>query len=204
MDKIKMITPLVEMDGDEMTSIIWQQIKDILINPYVDLKTEYYDLGLENRERTKDQITIDSAEAAKKYGVAVKCATITPNAARMTEYNLTEMWKSPNGTIRAALAPLFLGVKAVLVKSFARIHKSNLINAGILPLTFKDAADYDKIKLGDMLSLPNVKEEIAGARDITVVNETNGESFKAECELSDRTRAIIIAGGLLDYTKENS
>ena len=104
----------------------------------------------------------------------------------------------------AALAPLYLGVKAVLVKSFARIHKSNLINAGILPLTFKDAADYDKIKLGDMLALPHVKEEIAAAQDITVVNQTNGESFKAECELSDRTRAIIIAGGLLDYTKENS
>ncbi len=104
----------------------------------------------------------------------------------------------------AALAPLYLGVKAVLVKSFARIHKSNLINAGILPLTFKDAADYDKIKLGDMLALPHVKEEIAAAQDITVVNQTNGETFKAECELSDRTRAIIIAGGLLDYTKENS
>ena len=103
MDKIQMKTPLVEMDGDEMTRVIWQQIKDILITPYIDLKTEYYDLGLENREKTKDQVTIDSAEATKKYGVAVKCATITPNAARMPEYNLTEMWKSPNGTIRAAL-----------------------------------------------------------------------------------------------------
>ncbi len=98
-----MKTPLVEMDGDEMTRIIWQQIKDIIILPFVDLKTEYYDLGLENRERTKDQITLDSAEATKKYGVAVKCATITPNAARMPEYNLSQMWKSPNGTIRAAL-----------------------------------------------------------------------------------------------------
>ena len=103
MDKIKMTTPLVEMDGDEMTRILWQWIKEILILPYVDLKTEYYDLGLKKREETKDQITVDSAEATKKYGVAVKCATITPNAARMTEYNLTEMWKSPNGTIRAAL-----------------------------------------------------------------------------------------------------
>ena len=98
-----MKTPLVEMDGDEMTRVIWQQIKDIIILPFVDLKTEYYDLGLENRERTKYQITLDSAEATKKYGVAVKCATITPNAARMPEYNLTQMWKSPNGTIRAAL-----------------------------------------------------------------------------------------------------
>lgn len=101
--KIPMKTPLVEMDGDEMTRVIWKMIKDILLTPYVDLKTEYYDLGLEHREATKDQVTIDSAEATKKYGVAVKCATITPNAARVKEYNLTEMWKSPNGTIRAIL-----------------------------------------------------------------------------------------------------
>ena len=103
MDKIKMTTPLVEMDGDEMTRILWQWIKDILICPYVDLKTEYYDLGLKKREETKDQITVDSANATLKYGVAVKCATITPNAARVEEYNLSEMWKSPNGTIRAIL-----------------------------------------------------------------------------------------------------
>ncbi len=103
MDKIKMTTPLVEMDGDEMTRILWQWIKDILICPYVDLKTEYYDLGLKKREETKDQITIDSANATLKYGVAVKCATITPNAARVEEYGLSEMWKSPNGTIRAIL-----------------------------------------------------------------------------------------------------
>ncbi|MBQ7836197.1 MAG: NADP-dependent isocitrate dehydrogenase [Clostridia bacterium] len=103
MAKIQMKTPLVEMDGDEMTRIIWKMIKDILINPYVDLKSEYYDLGLPYRNETNDQVTIDAAEATKKYGVAVKCATITPNAARMTEYNLKEMWKSPNGTIRAIL-----------------------------------------------------------------------------------------------------
>ncbi len=103
MEKIKMTTPLVEMDGDEMTRILWQMIKDELIMPFVDLKTEYYDLGLPERERTKDQVTIDSANATKKYGVAVKCATITPNAQRMTEYDLTEMWKSPNGTVRAIL-----------------------------------------------------------------------------------------------------
>ncbi len=102
-DKIKMTTPLVEMDGDEMTRIIWKMIKDILILPYVDLKTEYYDLGLVHRNETDDKVTFDSAEATKKYGVAVKCATITPNAARMPEYNLKEMWKSPNGTIRAIL-----------------------------------------------------------------------------------------------------
>ncbi len=103
MAKIQMKTPLVEMDGDEMTRILWKWIKEILLQPYVELNTEYYDLGLENREKTKDKVTFDSAEATKKYGVAVKCATITPNAARMPEYNLTEMWKSPNGTIRAIL-----------------------------------------------------------------------------------------------------
>ncbi len=103
MAKIQMKTPLVEMDGDEMTRIIWQDIKDILLTPYIDLKTEYYDLGLVHRNETDDQVTVDSANATKKYGVAVKCATITPNAARMPEYNLKEMWKSPNGTIRAIL-----------------------------------------------------------------------------------------------------
>jgi len=103
MEKIKMTTPLVEMDGDEMTRILWQMIKDELLYPFVDLKTEYYDLGLPEREKTKDQVTVDSANATKKYGVAVKCATITPNKQRVEEYNLTEMWKSPNGTIRAML-----------------------------------------------------------------------------------------------------
>ena len=103
MNKIPMTTPIVEMDGDEMTRILWKMIKDELILPYVDLKTEYYDLGLEHRNETNDQVTKDSAEATLKYGVAVKCATITPNAARVKEYNLSEMWKSPNGTIRAIL-----------------------------------------------------------------------------------------------------
>ena len=102
-DKIQMKTPIVEMDGAEMTRVIWKMIKDILLTPYIDLKTEYYDLGLVHRNETNDQVTIDSAEATKKYGVAVKCATITPNAERVKEYNLKEMWKSPNGTIRAAL-----------------------------------------------------------------------------------------------------
>ena len=116
-----MTTPIVEIDGDEMTRILWQRIKDILILPYVDLKTEYYDLGLINRENTKDEITKQSAEAIKKYGVGVKCATITPNAQRVKEYNLSQMWKSPNGTIRAALdgtvfrAPLIVkGIKVLL------------------------------------------------------------------------------------------
>jgi len=103
MEKIRMSTPLVEMDGDEMTRVIWQMIKDILITPYVELKTEYYDLGLPHRDETCDQVTVDSANAARKYGVAVKCATITPNAQRVEEYHLKEMWKSPNGTIRAIM-----------------------------------------------------------------------------------------------------
>ena len=103
MEKIVMKTPLVEMDGDEMTRILWDWIKEILIKPYVDLKTEYYDLGLVNRDNTLDQVTVDSANATKKYGVAVKCATITPNNQRVEEYNLKKMWKSPNGTIRAML-----------------------------------------------------------------------------------------------------
>ena len=101
--KIQMKTPLVEMDGDEMTRILWRMIKDELILPFVDLKTEYYDLGLPERERTHDRVTLESAEATKKYGVAVKCATITPNKQRVEEYGLSEMWKSPNGTIRAYL-----------------------------------------------------------------------------------------------------
>ena len=103
MEKIKMQVPLVEMDGDEMTRILWKMIKDELLLPFVDLKTEYYDLGLKHRDETDDQVTVDSAKAAIKYGVAVKCATITPNAARVKEYDLKEMWKSPNGTIRSIM-----------------------------------------------------------------------------------------------------
>lgn len=103
MEKIQMTTPIVEMDGDEMTRILWKMIKDELLLPFIDLKTEYYDLGLEHRNETDDKVTVESAEATLKYGVAVKCATITPNAARMSEYQLKEMWKSPNGTIRAIL-----------------------------------------------------------------------------------------------------
>ena len=103
MKKIAMKTPLVEIDGDEMTRVIWRMIKDILLTPYVDLNTEYYDLGLEERDKTDDKVTTDSANAIRKYGVGVKCATITPNAARVTEYNLKQMWKSPNGTIRSIL-----------------------------------------------------------------------------------------------------
>ncbi len=126
MAKISMKTPLVEMDGDEMTRVIWKMIKDILLVPYIDLKTEYYDLGLEYREKTGDQVTTDSAIATKKYGVAVKCATITPNAERVKEYNLTQMWKSPNGTIRAILdgtvfrAPILVDSIKPFVKTWTK------------------------------------------------------------------------------------
>lgn len=126
MEKIKMKTPLVEIDGDEMTRIIWKMIKDELLLPYIDLKTEYYDLGLEKRDETNDQITIDSAEAIKKYKVGVKCATITPNGQRMKEYTLKEMWKSPNGTIRAILdgtvfrAPIIVDSIKPFVKTWVK------------------------------------------------------------------------------------
>ena len=126
MEKIKMTTPLVEMDGDEMTRILWKMIKDELILPFVDLKTEYYDLGLPNRDATADQVTMDAALANKKYGVSVKCATITPNAQRMDEYKLHEMWKSPNGTIRAVLdgtvfrAPIMIDSIQPVVKNWKK------------------------------------------------------------------------------------
>ena len=126
MEKIKMTTPLVEMDGDEMTRILWKMIKDELLLPFVDLKTEYYDLGLPEREKTKDKVTFDSAYATEKYGVAVKCATITPNKQRVEEYNLTEMWKSPNGTIRAILdgtvfrAPILIDSIRPVVKNWKK------------------------------------------------------------------------------------
>ncbi|MCM1026877.1 MAG: NADP-dependent isocitrate dehydrogenase [Roseburia sp.] len=126
MNRIEMTTPLVEMDGDEMTRVLWRMIKEELLLPYVDLKTEYYDLGLENRNATDDQVTVDSARATLKYGVAVKCATITPNGARMKEYNLKEMWKSPNGTIRAILdgtvfrAPILIQGIVPYVKNWTR------------------------------------------------------------------------------------
>ena len=126
MERIKMVTPLVEMDGDEMTRILWKMIKDELILPFVDLKTDYYDLGLKKRDETNDQITIDSALATKKYGVAVKCATITPNKQRVEEYNLKEMWKSPNGTIRSILdgtvfrAPIIIDTIKPVVKNWKK------------------------------------------------------------------------------------
>ena len=167
MSKIQMTTPLVEMDGDEMTRVIWKMIKDILINPYVDLKTEYYDLGLEYRNETNDQVTIDRAEATKKYGVAVKCATITPNAARMDEYNLKEMWKSPNGTIRAALDGTVFRTP-ILVKGI-----TPYIPTWTKPITIARHAYGDVYKNVEMQVEAGSKAElVCTAPDGTVTKET--------------------------------
>lgn len=167
MEKIKMTTPLVEMDGDEMTRILWKMIKDELLYPFIDLKTEYYDLGLEHRNETDDQVTVDSANATKKYGVAVKCATITPNAARMTEYHLKEMWKSPNGTIRAMLdgtvfrAPIIVKGIEPCVKNWKK------------PITIARHAYGDVYKNVEM-KVPGagVAELVFTAEDGTVTRET--------------------------------
>ena len=166
MSKIQMTTPLVEMDGDEMTRILWKMIKDELLLPFIDLKTEYYDLGLEERNRTNDQVTVDSANATKKYGVAVKCATITPNAARMTEYNLKEMWKSPNGTIRAMLdgtvfrAPIVVKGIEPNVKTWEK------------PITIARHAYGDVYKASEMkVPGPGKAELVFTAEDGTIVRE---------------------------------
>ena len=166
MDKIKMTTPLVEMDGDEMTRILWKMIKDELLLPFIDLKTEYYDLGLEYRDETGDQVTVDSALAAKKYGVAVKCATITPNAARVKEYNLKEMYKSPNGTIRAILdgtvfrAPIVVKGIEPTVKTWKK------------PITIARHAYGDVYKASEMkIPGPGKAELVFTAEDGTVTRE---------------------------------
>ncbi len=179
MAKIQMKTPLVEMDGDEMTRIIWKMIKDILILPYVDLKTEYYDLGLENREATKDQVTLDSAEATKKYGVAVKCATITPNAERVKEYNLTEMWKSPNGTIRAILDGTVFRTP-ILVKGI-----TPFIPSWKKPITIARHAYGDVYKNTEMVVPADSKAEL-------VVTDKNGVETRSL--IHDFTTPGIIQG----------
>ncbi|MBR6344869.1 MAG: NADP-dependent isocitrate dehydrogenase [Lachnospiraceae bacterium] len=165
MDKIQMTTPLVEMDGDEMTRILWKMIKDDLILPYVDLKTEYYDLGLVNRNDTNDQVTIDSANAAKKYGVAVKCATITPNAARMDECKLKEMWKSPNGTIRAALD--------------GTVFRTPIIVKGIEPCVknWKQPITLARHAYGDVYKNTEIKVSGKG-KAYLVFEDENGETIK--------------------------
>ena len=163
MAKIQMTTPLVEMDGDEMTRILWQLIKDNLILPFVDLKTEYYDLGLEYRNETNDQVTVDSANATKKYGVAVKCATITPNAARMTEYNLKEMWKSPNGTIRAMLDGTVFRAP-IIVKGIEPCVKN-----WVAPITLARHA------YGDVYKNTEIKVPSAGKAEIVFTAEDGTE-----------------------------
>ncbi len=164
MEKIKMTTPLVEMDGDEMTRILWQMIKDELLTPFIDLKTEYYDLGLEERNRTNDQVTIDSANATKKYGVAVKCATITPNAARMKEYDLKEMWKSPNGTIRAMLD--------------GTVFRAPIVVKGIEPnvKTWKKPITIARHAYGDVYKATEMKIPGAGKAELVYTAEDGTET----------------------------
>ena len=165
MAKIQMKTPLVEMDGDEMTRVLWQQIKDVLLLPFIDLKTEYYDLGLEHRNETDDQVTVDSALATKKYGVAVKCATITPNAARMTEYNLKQMWKSPNGTIRAILD--------------GTVFRTPIIVKGIAPYvrSWQKPISIARHAYGDVYKASEVKVP-AGCKAEILVTDANGNQTK--------------------------
>ncbi|MBQ9034167.1 MAG: NADP-dependent isocitrate dehydrogenase [Lachnospiraceae bacterium] len=165
MQKIQMTTPLVEMDGDEMTRIIWKMIKDDLLLPFIDLKTEYYDLGLKKRDETDDQITIDSAEATKKYGVAVKCATITPNAARVEEYNLKKMYKSPNATIRAALD--------------GTVFRAPILVKGIDPYvrTWKKPITMARHAYGDVYKNAEIKVPGAGTAEIVFKGE-NGEEIR--------------------------
>ena len=167
MDKIAMKTPLVEMDGDEMTRILWSMIKEELLLPFIDLKTEYYDLGLENRDATNDQVTTDSAEATRKYGVAVKCATITPNAARMKEYHLKEMWKSPNGTIRAILDGTVFRTPIIVkgIEPNVRTWKK--------PITIARHAYGDVYKAVEMkIPGPGKAELVFTGEDGTVMKET--------------------------------
>ena len=167
MGKIRMTTPLVEMDGDEMTRIIWKMIKDELIEPYVDLKTEYFDLGLKERERTGDQVTIDSAEATKRLGVAVKCATITPNAARVEEYGLSQMWKSPNGTIRAILD--------------GTVFRAPIVVKGIEPYvrTWKKPITIARHAYGDVYKNTELRVPGAGKVELVYTPNDGGEEVRA-------------------------
>ncbi len=174
MSLIEMKTPIVEMDGDEMTRIMWKMIKDKLINPYVNLKTEYYDLGLENRNRTDDKVTVESANATKKYGVAVKCATITPNADRVKEYKLKDMWKSPNGTIRAILD--------------GTVFRTPIIVKGIEPVVkcWKKPITIARHAYGDVYKAVDMKIPEAGKAEIVFTdkngNETRQLIHNFECE----------------------
>ena len=179
MNKIEMKTPLVEMDGDEMTRILWQMIKEELILPFVDLKTEYYDLGLEHRNETNDQVTVDSAEATKKYGVAVKCATITPNAARMDEYKLKEMWKSPNGTIRSILD--------------GTVFRAPIVVKGIEPCVrnWEKPITIARHAYGDVYKNVEMKIEGAGKAELVFTDKDGKESRETIHDFKD---AGIIQG----------
>ena len=187
MEKIKMTTPLVEMDGDEMTRIIWKMIKDELLLPYVDLKTEYYDLGLVEREKTKDKVTFDSAYATKKYGVAVKCATITPNKQRVEEYNLSEMWKSPNGTIRAILdgtvfrAPILIDSIKPAVRNWKK------------PITIARHA------YGDVYKATEYRVPAEGKAELVFTDKDGNESFRKT--IYDFECAGVLQG---QYNKDSS
>ena len=187
MEKIKMTTPLVEMDGDEMTRILWKMIKDDLLLPFVDLKTEYYDLGLPEREKTKDKVTFDSAYATKKYGVAVKCATITPNRQRVEEYNLSEMWKSPNGTIRAILdgtvfrAPILLDFIHPAVRNWKR------------PITIARHA------YGDIYKATEYRVPAEGKAELVFTDKEGKETFRET--IYDFECAGVLQGS---YNKDSS
>lgn len=178
MEKIKMKTPLVEMDGDEMTRVIWRMIKDILILPYIDLKTEYYDLGLVHRNETDDKVTIESAEATKKYGVAVKCATITPNAARMDEYDLKEMWKSPNGTIRAILD--------------GTVFRTPIIAKGIEPYipTWTKPITIARHAYGDVYKNTEMRVSEGSMAELKVTDKDGNESLSLIYDFSDSAGII--------------
>ena len=178
MEKIKMKTPLVEMDGDEMTRVIWRMIKDILILPYIDLKTEYYDLGLVHRNETDDKVTIESAEATNKYGVAVKCATITPNAARMDEYELKEMWKSPNGTIRAILD--------------GTVFRAPIIAKGIEPYipTWTKPITIARHAYGDVYKNTEMRVSEGSMAELKVTDKDGNESLSLIYDFSDSAGII--------------
>ena len=187
MEKIKMTTPLVEMDGDEMTRVLWQMIKDELLLPFVDLKTEYYDLGLPEREKTKDKVTFDSAYATQKYGVAVKCATITPNKQRVEEYNLSEMWKSPNGTIRAILdgtvfrAPILIDSIRPAVRNWQK------------PITIARHA------YGDIYKATEYRVPTEGKAELVFTDKDGKESFRQT--IYDFECAGVLQGS---YNKDSS
>ena len=178
MEKIRMTTPLVEMDGDEMTRVLWKMIKDILILPYVDLKTEYYDLGLVHRNETDDAVTVESAEATRKYGVAVKCATITPNAARMTEYDLKEMWKSPNGTIRAILD--------------GTVFRAPILAEGVTPYipTWTKSITIARHAYGDVYKNTEMQIKKGSKAMLKVIDENGSEESEMIYDFSDSAGII--------------